>query len=534
MKQFIDKFGSEISGTLTGFDRLVFRATPRRLNYCYWDASRQILVAQGMEEYLWQNKIHFKDYGRHVHDVSRRLKEQILKPFQERNLPITFLRDSQVDKDQLARQFAAERQIESGLVCALSVMEPSPTFEYVKSKIASRIRPCHMYYLYQRHEQLGWMYARIQTWFPFHIQVGINGREWLARQMQRQGLGYVQQGNCFPWIEDYATAQQLLDQQLKMNWTELLDGFGRQVNPLHGEIFAHYPSENYWTCYQSEWATDIVFRRAELLKGLMKVLLPHAMLSFYSRDVLRYFGRRLTQAGQIPERFNAQLQGNLKQYREGERVKFWMQGNSTKFYDKAYHERGSVLRAAETTINNVAVFKSYRPKQGGPAEDLQWRQMRKGIADLHRRAEVSQAINDRLINALARVDDTDQLQDVLVSIQKPTFWNGRRVRALRPLAEDHLLLLAIQQGDFLIRGFRNRDLQAILYDRPADSPQEQHSRSAAVSRRLRMLRAHGLIHKVPHTHRYHVAPEARTLLTTVATVARTTLHQINELQAPAA
>jgi len=39
------------------------------------------------------------------------------------------------------------------------------------------------------------MHARIQTWFPFHVQVGINGREWLTRQMQRAGLGYRQGGN---------------------------------------------------------------------------------------------------------------------------------------------------------------------------------------------------------------------------------------------------------------------------------------------------------------------------------------------------
>jgi len=364
MKQFIDKYGSEIAGVLTGFDRLVFRATPRRLNYCYRDKSRGILVAQGMEEYLWQNQIRFKDYGRHVQSVSRRLKDHIQKKVLGEQWPIVFLRN-QEDKDERARQLAEQRQISSGIVCALSVMEPSPTFEYVRSRIASRIRPCHMYYLYQKHEELGWMYARIQTWFPFHIQVGINGREWLARQMQRQGLRYVQQGNCFPWIEDYGRAQQLLDEQVKTNWMELLDGFGRQLNPLHEEIFARFPTENYWTCYQSEWASDVVFRRPEVLKRFMNVVLRHAVSDFSCRDVLRYFGRRLTQKGRIPESFNGQLQGNLKEYREGERMKFWMHGNSTKFYDKAYHEQGSVMRAAETTINKTEVFKSYRAKQGG-------------------------------------------------------------------------------------------------------------------------------------------------------------------------
>src|SRR5450631_1506 len=223
----------------------------------------------------------------------------------------------------------------------------------------------------------------------------------------------------------------------------------------HEEIFQRFPTENYWTCYQCEWATDVVFRRAEFLKRLMKVLVPHGMLSFSSTDVLRYFGKRVTKAGEIPERFNGELQTNLKQYREGERVKFRLQGNALKFYDKAYTELGSVLRAAETTINNVAVFQSYRAKQGGPSDQLKWRRMRKGVADLHSRAEVSQRVNNRLMNAFASVDDSRRLEELMADLQQPTYWNKRRVRALRPFADDHPLLAVINRGDFLLNGFRN-------------------------------------------------------------------------------
>ena len=63
MQQFIEKYREEILGSLSGFDRLVFRAAPRRLQQSYWDVNRQIRVAQGMQEYLLQNQIHFKDFG---------------------------------------------------------------------------------------------------------------------------------------------------------------------------------------------------------------------------------------------------------------------------------------------------------------------------------------------------------------------------------------------------------------------------------------------------------------------------------------
>ena len=45
------------------------------------------------------------------------------------------------------------------------------------------------------------MYARIQTWFACNVQIGQNGREWLARQMTREGLCYHQQGNCLVGID---------------------------------------------------------------------------------------------------------------------------------------------------------------------------------------------------------------------------------------------------------------------------------------------------------------------------------------------
>ena len=104
----------------------------------------------------------------------------------------------------MARQVAASRKLTDGLVCALTTVAPSPSFEHRGTHMVRRIRPCQVIYQYQNHPLVGWMYARIQTWFPFRIQVGINGREWLTRQVDTVGMKYRQQGNCFVWIEDYA------------------------------------------------------------------------------------------------------------------------------------------------------------------------------------------------------------------------------------------------------------------------------------------------------------------------------------------
>jgi len=529
MQEFIDKYRDQINGTLSGFDRLVFRGSLRRLNYGCWDANVKAYVSTGMEQYLWQNHILFKDYLDHVKQVSQKVKQASVQPFMEQGLPVEFLRDPSANKEEMARAIATQRGVASGLVCALSSVEPSPSFEHRGTHLVRRTRPCQVLYQYQIHPQVGWMYARIQTWFPFNIQVGLNGREWLARQMDRQGLKYRQQGNCFVWIEDYEEAQKLLNQQLEMNWAELLNGFARQLNPLHESIFEHYPASYYWTAYQSEWATDIVFREADFLKRLMPLLVRHGMLSFSSADVMRYFGRRVNQSGDIPAGYNGTLETDLKRRQEGERVKYRMNGNSAKFYDKAYSEIGSVLRGAETTINAVQDFRAFRPKEGGPEEDLQWRPLRKGIADLHRRAEVSQKTNDRLLNALASVDDSRSVEELTAGIQKHTQWNGRRVRDLRPWAEDKELFAAINHGEFLINGLRNRDLQKLLYTTEPESQADRRRRSSAISRKLRLLRAHGIIQKVPRTHRYHVTTAGRTILVAVLTAARTSVNQLNQL-----
>ena len=155
--------------------------------------------------------------------------------------------------------------------------------------------------------------------------------------------------------------------------------------------------------------------------------------------------------------------------------------------------------------------------------------MRKGIADLHRRTEVSQKANERLLNALASVDDSRTVEELTAKIQKRTTLGGRNVRGLRPWSDDKELLAAINHGEFTINGMRNRNLQELLYDTPSQEPAERRRRSSAISRKLRMLRAHGIIQKVPRTHRYQVTEIGRVILLAILATAQTSLKQLNQL-----
>ncbi len=380
MHKFIAKHQDQISGVLSGFDRLVLRGT-----------LRSIAHAAGMNQYLYDSEILLKNFGSHVEQVSQRLKTASLAEAVAARRPVRYLASSALSKEDIARRISAEDGITNGLVCVLTCVEPCRTFEIYRNRdtkhlqLQPRVRKCLFLYHYAVHPVFGFLNARIQTWFPFSIQICLNGREWLAHQMNAVGLAYVRHDNCFPWIEDWSTAQQLMDQQLKVDWPGLLDGVAQTLNPVHDQIFRAHPTAYYWSTYQSEWAIDIIFRKAAELRRLYPRLLQHAMTTFGSTDVMRFLGRRVPLSGEIPKRFAGEVVSDLHERQEGVRIKHRLNNNSVKLYDKAFTIVGNVLRA-EGTINNVDDFRVYRPKEGGLRSDLAWRPLRRGIADLHRRA----------------------------------------------------------------------------------------------------------------------------------------------------
>jgi hypothetical protein len=507
MNEFTAKYGDQIQGILSGFDRLVFRGSLRKICYPF-----------GMKGYLWANQILLKDFGAHVQQTSERVKQASLRCVLEAGRMVRYLQSSQDDKEWIARSIAKEQKITQGVVCALTCVEPCWGFDIHRNRetkqleLVQRQRKCLYVYQYWRHPALGWLNARIATWFPFSIQICMNGREWLACQMDRAGLGYRKQDNCFPWVADWAQTQQLMDSQLQAKWPNLLDGIAGALNPIHNQIFERFPMRYYWSTYQTEWATDIVFRKPQDLRRLYPRFLHHAMTSFGSPDVLRFLGKKLTAESQVHGHVTAEVASDLKRRQEGVRIKHRYNDNSVKLYDKAYTSLGSVLRA-ELTMQNPEDFKIYRHREGDHNGKMEWRRMRKGIADLHRRAEVSQKANDRYLNALASLDDSATLQELVGRIEQPVTFNGRRMRALHPFDEhDRLLLESVSRGEFAINGFRNKDLQALLFPTMATTIPQSRCRSAAISRKLRLLRAHHLIRKIPRTHRYQLTSRGRQII----------------------
>jgi hypothetical protein len=121
-----------------------------------------------------------------------------------------------------------------------------------------------------------------------------------------------------------------------------------------------------------------------------------------------------------------------------------------------------VLRV-ETVINNTRDMKVFRAKEGDEDGEKSWQRLRKGVADIQRRTAISQAANERYVEALASVDESRSLAELAAAVCRPVSKKRMRARALNPLsAEDRCLLEAVNRGEFTINGFRNRDVRGLL------------------------------------------------------------------------
>lgn len=508
MERFLQKHADRITGVLSGFDRLVLRGT-----------LRSIAFVAGFKGFLWDRQILWKHFGDFAQEATERLKDATSSRLEALGRPLVYLPSARIDKEQRALEIARRDGVRDGTVCVLSAVEPCMTYEIRRDAprkqidIVARERKCLFFYHYAIHPRFGWINARIQTWLPFSVQICLNGREWLARSMDAAALDYERRDNCFVRVADFAAAQGLLDEQLRVDWPKELDAIARDLNPVQDEILVK-PLRYYWSVHQSEWAADLAFADASSLQQVYRPLVHHGITSFSCSDVLRFLGRT--------GRFTGEVTSSLRERPEGLRLRHAAGENSLKIYDK----QELVLRV-ETTINDPRGLRTYRAAEGDPSARLRHMPLRRGIADLYARAQASHACNERYLDALADVDTATPLGQLLDDLARPTSWKGRRVRGLRPFADDLALLTAVGRGEHLVHGLRNRDLQAHLFDRPAASPTERRRRCARVTRLLRLLRAHSLIRKLPHTHRYQLTSRGRELVAAVLATRRLTLEQIN-------
>jgi len=172
---------------LSGFDRLRLRGTLRHL-----------FRPSVMEACLNACRVSIKDFGTFAQGLTARIKAAAYASAEQSGRPFCYLSRSQISKEALARQIARQDGVTSGLIAIFSALENCLSCSVRGDRQTKHIhlvlepRKCPHLYHYFQHEELGLCRGRVQTWFPFTVDLWLNGRDRLARQMDPAGLAYRQ------------------------------------------------------------------------------------------------------------------------------------------------------------------------------------------------------------------------------------------------------------------------------------------------------------------------------------------------------
>jgi hypothetical protein len=506
---------------LTGFDRIVFKGTILPLAH-----------AAGAMSFCQSHGIRNKDFKRWAMEQTAAVVDSAQHYAMEHcGRPIQPIVYSKTRKEELAHKRQQEEGITSGLIGVWSAVESCWSYRAKYSAEAGHplLRKewmkCKHLYFYFDHPQYGFMNIRLQTWFPYHIQIALNGREWLRRGLEQAGADFAARKNKFVYIDDYGRAQRLLDGQLDTRWERMLAGFLADVFPAQKTILGPHLSY-YWTLWESEWATDLIFPSPKDISPLADSLLRHALITGTGDRVLRYLDRPLKQDGTLRANTPHEVTSRLLDFHDGLRVRHWVDANSVKAYNEL-----NVFRV-EMTMNQPGMFRVHRHTQGelrtNPKRLLP---LRKGVADIAIRSRVSQDINDRFMDNLAAARCETPVRDLLDGVVKPFTKEGRHVRALDPTGKDRPLLQALDDPQFCISGLANRDLREKLSNANGYKDLTEKQLSAKISRQLRLLRDHGLIRKLPRQKRYILTPKGRELATALNALLAASTKQLMDIAA---
>jgi hypothetical protein len=492
--------------SVTMFDRLIFKGHLTRLH------ARRALPA-----FLWSQGTPLTAFAAYVKGCTQSLLDHAERLAADAGRPSIYLsgsvtRRSGQTKDEMARAIAERDGVTEGLVCILRAVEPCNTFSVGRhtGELDVFFKPgkCLHFYFYFIDPEFGFMHVRLQSWLPYDVQVYVNGREWLARQLDAAAVGYLRADNALLRIDDVEQAWALCDRFAHRVWPRFLNALAHRVNPLARIIDSAGFGGYYWVIDQAEVATDVMFRDRPSLTEVMPDLLRHATLNLSSTDVLHFLGRKLHPA------LAAEVMTDAKRRPHGWRVKHRFARNWIKVYDKV-----SVLRV-ETTINNPREFKVLRvftDEQG--RRSRRWCPMNKGVANMWRYFQVGIGANLRYLDALAAAPLNGKGVAPLDALCRSRTRNGRHHARFNPLSADDLhLFRAVLCGAHAIVGFRNHDLTARLYQRPPRDDREARLRCARTSRLIAKMRGHGLLAKVQGARLYRITRHGNRVLTSVLAI----------------
>jgi hypothetical protein len=411
---------------------------------------------------------------------------------EEQHVPVVQFRKGQ-RKDDVAAEYRARFPRSEGVLFLGKAQEKVNVFRTEKRTdpdgkkypwIVKSSVPVNQFYFYCIDEDFGPLFLKFCSYFPYNAKLCINGHEYVKRQLAKEGIAFEPLDNG---ILSCANPQRL---------QEICDGLSAaKINALLRKWLATLPHPYTAADRKAGYRYDISILQLEC--SLTQVLDRPQTGRIFFEEIIRenldlgrpdqvqlIFERRVTK--RTPGRFRTRV------LTDGVIPSLHVDYKSTKI--KQYHKEGRALRT-ETTINNPYDF-----------------QINKGLNNLPALRAIGFQANRRLLHVQRLSHDCLIGEDAFRRLNDPVVVAGQRASALRfadPLVQ--ALFSALLVFRLLPRGFSNRELRD--HWAPLVGKSSQSITPGQMTYHLRRLRLHGLIARVPKSHRYRVTDEGwRTVL----------------------
>jgi len=421
--------------------------------------------------------------------ISRTFVAAIERFVREQDVPlITFTKGQRKDdvaKAHLARFEAAGKT--EGVLFVGKAQEKAAVFRTEKRRrpdgrtypwLVRTTALVNQYYCYVVDRDFGPLFVKLCSYFPYTGKLCLNGHEYLKRQLAQEGIAFEALDNGLLSCTDPARAQ------------AICDGLGaEQIDALLRKWLDQLPQPFTSDDQQAGYRYEISILQAEF--SLTQVLDRPLSGRVFFEEVIRehldlgrpdqvqlIFDRRVTR--RTPGRFRTRV------ITEGVIPSLHVDYKRSRI--KQYHKEGRALRT-ETTIND--------PRDFG---------IGKRLTNLPALRQVGFGANRRLLDVQRVSHDCQLGEEAFAQITRPIEVDGQRAAALRfEQARVQALFSALVVFGLLPTGFSNRDLREHLA--PLLGLDPSHLTQGRMTYDLRRLRLHGLIERLPRTHRYRLTPD---------------------------
>lgn len=388
-------------------------------------------------------------------------------------------------KDDIAKEHLARFSADEGVLFVGRAQEKVTVFRTEKRHNKTTGRPyawivpstaiVNQFYIYAVDRDFGPFFLKFSSYFPYTGRLCINGHEWAKRQLAKEGIAYEPLDNGFRSCADPARLQAICDSLGPVHIEALLRKWlARLPNPYSdADRAAGYRYEI--SVLQAEVSLTQVFDRPqtgrvffeEVIRENLDLGRPDQVGLIFDRRVIRTtpgrFRTRVITAGVVPHLYVDYKSSRIKQY----------------------HKEGRALRT-ETVINDARDFR-----------------IGKRLVNLPALREVGAQANRRLLDVQRISHDPILGETTFARLTQPREVDGQRASALRFADQrTQTLLSALVIFRLQPAGFAARDLRTHLAPLLGLSPDD--FRQGRLSYELRRLRLHGLIERIPRTHRYRV------------------------------